>query len=73
MRSSFADIHYYYGDPTAKPPHHRFDIGSYVYLFENAGQRRARIEVANNAGTPEQDAFNGCGCILSFDHTITDV
>lgn len=63
MRSSFADVHYYYGPPTTKPPHHRFDKGSYVYLFENAGQRRARIEVANNAGTPEQDAFDGCGYI----------
>ncbi|KAE8442738.1 hypothetical protein EG329_002878 [Mollisiaceae sp. DMI_Dod_QoI] len=55
----FADVHYFYGPPTAKPPHHRFDKGSYVYLFENASQRRARIEVANNAGTPGQDAFNG--------------
>jgi hypothetical protein len=60
MISSFADVHYYYGPPSAKPPHHRFDKGSYVYLFENAGQRRARIEIANNAGTPEQDAFTGC-------------
>lgn len=57
--NSFADLHYYYGPPTAKPPHHRFDKGSYVYLFENASQRRARIEIANNAGTPDQDAFNG--------------
>ncbi|CAG8951111.1 hypothetical protein HYFRA_00006509 [Hymenoscyphus fraxineus] len=55
----FADVHYYYGPPTAKPPHHRFDKGSYVYLFENPGHRRARLEVANNAGTPDQDAFNG--------------
>ncbi|KAK0100535.1 hypothetical protein ONS95_006995 [Cadophora gregata] len=55
----FADIHYYYGPPGAKPPHHRFDKGSYVYLFENASQRRARIEIANNAGTAEQDAFTG--------------
>ncbi|KAF7853940.1 hypothetical protein EAF04_010606 [Stromatinia cepivora] len=55
----FADIHYYYGPPTAKPPHHRFDKSSYVYLFENAGQRRARLEIANNAGTPDQDAFTG--------------
>ncbi|KAG9243754.1 hypothetical protein BJ878DRAFT_480801 [Calycina marina] len=55
----FADVHYYYGSPTADPPHHRFDKSSYVYLFENAGQRRARIEVANNAGKPNQDAFNG--------------
>ncbi|KAI9743780.1 MAG: hypothetical protein M1818_002514 [Claussenomyces sp. TS43310] len=55
----FADVHYYYGPPTAKPPHHRFDKGSYVYLYENASQRRARIEIANNAGTPDQDAFDG--------------
>lgn len=55
----FADVHYYYGPPTAKPPHHRFDKGSYVYLFENAAQRRARIEIANNPGTAGQDAFNG--------------
>ncbi|TAQ91116.1 hypothetical protein B7494_g558 [Chlorociboria aeruginascens] len=55
----FADIHYFYGPPTAKPPHHRFDKGSYVCLFENPSLRRARIEVANNAGTPDQDAFNG--------------
>ena len=73
MRSRFADVHYYYGSPTAKPPHHRFDKGSYVYLFENAAQRRARLEVANNAGTPEQDAFNGCECICTFDLAIADV
>ncbi|KFY06187.1 hypothetical protein V492_08122 [Pseudogymnoascus sp. VKM F-4246] len=55
----FADVHYFYGPPTAKPPHHRFDKGSYLYLYENAAQRRARIEVANSAGTPDQDAFDG--------------
>ncbi|CAM1510127.1 Fc.00g004620.m01.CDS01 [Cosmosporella sp. VM-42] len=55
----FGDIHYYYGPPDAKPPHHRFDKGSYVYLFENANERRCRIEVANNAGTDDQDAFDG--------------
>ncbi|KAI0869758.1 hypothetical protein GGS24DRAFT_139636 [Hypoxylon argillaceum] len=55
----FGDVHYFYGPPTAKPPHHRFDKGSYVYLFENAEQRRARIEIANQPGTDDQDAFNG--------------
>ncbi|PBP17777.1 RNA recognition motif-containing protein [Diplocarpon rosae] len=55
----FADVHYYFTPPGAKPPHHRFEGGSYVYLFENASQRRARLEVANNAGTAEQDAFTG--------------
>ncbi|KAH7395939.1 hypothetical protein BKA64DRAFT_746079 [Cadophora sp. MPI-SDFR-AT-0126] len=55
----FADVHYFYGPRAARPPHHRFDKGSYVYLFENASQRRARIEIANNPGTAEQDAFTG--------------
>lgn len=57
---SFGDIHYFYGPPTENPPHHRFDKGSYVYLFENANERRARVEVANRPGTEEQDAFDGC-------------
>ncbi|KAI1821120.1 hypothetical protein F4861DRAFT_484813 [Xylaria intraflava] len=55
----FADIHYFYGPPEAKPPHHRFDKGSYVYLFENAYERRARIEIANHPGSDDQDAFYG--------------
>lgn len=59
-KSSFADAHYFYGQATTKPAHHRFDKGSYVYLFENTTLRRARVEIANNAGTPDQDAFDGC-------------
>ncbi|RYP07812.1 hypothetical protein DL765_009011 [Monosporascus sp. GIB2] len=55
----YGDVHYFYGDPAADPPHHRFDKGSYVYLFENANDRRARIEVANQPGTDNQDAFDG--------------
>ncbi|KAK7421692.1 hypothetical protein QQZ08_009866 [Neonectria magnoliae] len=55
----FADIHYYYGAPDVKPRHHRFDKGSYVYLFENPNERRCRIEVANNPGGEDQDAFDG--------------
>ncbi|SPO06132.1 related to hydroxyproline-rich glycoprotein precursor [Cephalotrichum gorgonifer] len=55
----FGDIHYYYGSPAQNPPHHRFDKGSYVYLFENANERRARIEIANCVGTDDQDAFEG--------------
>jgi hypothetical protein len=42
-----------------KPRHHRFDKGSYVYLFENANERRCRIEIANQPGTEDQDAFEG--------------
>lgn len=52
-------MHYFYGSPSTDPPHHRFDKGSYVYLFENAAERRARIEIANHPGTEAQDAFDG--------------
>ncbi|KAI0179044.1 hypothetical protein GGR52DRAFT_286751 [Hypoxylon sp. FL1284] len=55
----FGDVHYFYGPPEAKPPHHRFDKGSYVYLFENANDRRARVEIANHPGQDDQDAFDG--------------
>ncbi|KAI1105736.1 hypothetical protein F4804DRAFT_110565 [Jackrogersella minutella] len=55
----FGDVHYFYSPPESKPPHHRFDKGSYVYLFENANDRRARVEIANQPGTDDQDAFDG--------------
>ncbi|KAI1764723.1 hypothetical protein GGR53DRAFT_304196 [Hypoxylon sp. FL1150] len=55
----FGDVHYFYGPPEAKPLHHRFDKGSYVYLFENANDRRARVEIANQPGKDDQDAFDG--------------
>ncbi|KID99109.1 RNA recognition motif-containing protein, partial [Metarhizium majus ARSEF 297] len=55
----FGDIHYFYEPENARPRHHRFDKGSYVYLFENAHDRRCRIEIANQPGTDEQDAFDG--------------
>ncbi|KAI9762780.1 MAG: hypothetical protein M4579_000132 [Chaenotheca gracillima] len=55
----FADVRYLYSAPTTNPAHHRFDKGSYVYLFRNPSQRQGRLEIANHAGTPEQDAFTG--------------
>ncbi|KAL2271327.1 hypothetical protein VTJ83DRAFT_698 [Remersonia thermophila] len=55
----YGDVHYFYGPPTDKPPHHRFDKESYVYLFEDANQGRARLEIANHPGTEDQDAFDG--------------
>ncbi|EJT81649.1 hypothetical protein GGTG_01627 [Gaeumannomyces tritici R3-111a-1] len=55
----FGDVHYFYGAPTEDPPHHRFEKGSYVYLFENAAEGRARIEIANRPGTDDLDAFDG--------------
>jgi hypothetical protein len=59
-RCSFTDVHTYFNQPSSKPVHHRFDKGSYLYLYYNSIQRRARLEIANSAGTPDQDAFNGC-------------
>ncbi|KAI9039016.1 uncharacterized protein KD926_010000 [Aspergillus affinis] len=59
MLTVFADIHYYFTAPTPKPLHHRFDKGSYLYLYYNATHHKIRIEVANNPGAPEQDSFNG--------------
>ncbi|KAK3330057.1 hypothetical protein B0H66DRAFT_542661 [Apodospora peruviana] len=69
----FGDIHYFYGPPTDDPPHHRFDKGSYIYLFEDANQGRARVEVANRPGTDDQDAFDGyldrAHLQYSYEHT----
>jgi len=33
--------------------------GSYLYLFHNAAESRAKVEIANHAGTSDQDAFSG--------------
>ncbi|KAF2741293.1 hypothetical protein EJ04DRAFT_507128 [Polyplosphaeria fusca] len=55
----FGDVHYYFSQPTQKPPHHRFDKGSYVYVYHSPIQQKGRLEIANHAGTPEQDAFAG--------------
>ncbi|KAH7048460.1 hypothetical protein B0J12DRAFT_115684 [Macrophomina phaseolina] len=55
----FVDVHYYFSHPSAKPAHHRFDKGSYLYLYYNPTEQRGRIEIANAAGTPDQDAFMG--------------
>lgn len=38
---------------------HRFDKASYFYIYYNSTRHTSRIEVANNPGTPDQDAFNG--------------
>jgi hypothetical protein len=59
LLNSFADVHYYISSPTQTPPHHRFDKSSYVYLYHNPMRQSGRIEVANHAGTPQQDAFAG--------------
>lgn len=65
IETSFADIHYYFSPPSPRPLHHRFDKGSYLYIYHDANHETARIEVANNPGSEEQDAFNGCMYELS--------
>lgn len=59
INGSFADVHYYFNDPSTKPVHHRFSKGSYTYVYHNPSEHRAKLEIANHAGTPEQDAFSG--------------
>lgn len=57
---SFADVHYFISPPTQRPPHHRFEKASYFYLYQSTSDpSRNRIEIANNPGTPHQDAFTG--------------
>lgn len=60
MITRFADLHYYFSAPVARPYADRFDKGSYLYLHGNTSGRGARLEVANHVGKPEQDAFTGC-------------
>ncbi|KAL8934394.1 MAG: hypothetical protein Q9211_005246 [Gyalolechia sp. 1 TL-2023] len=55
----YADVHYYFNAPTPRPLSHRFDKGSYLYLYRNKDDRGGRLEIANYVGKPEQDAFTG--------------
>lgn len=59
MITLFADVHYYLNAPGSKPQHDRFVRASYVYLIHDASEHKARLEIANHAGTPAQDAMNG--------------
>ncbi|GAB7332387.1 hypothetical protein MBLNU13_g04203t2 [Cladosporium sp. NU13] len=59
LTTLFTDVHYYFNDPSSRPLHHRFSKGSYTYLYHNPTEHRAKLEIANHAGTPEQDAFFG--------------
>jgi hypothetical protein len=59
INGRFADVHYYFNDPSSKPLHHRLSRGSYTYIYHNPTVNRAKLEIANHAGTPEQDAFSG--------------
>ncbi|KAL8692731.1 MAG: hypothetical protein Q9218_002290 [Villophora microphyllina] len=62
LMTVYADVHYYFSAPTPRPLSHRFDKGSYLYLYRNLDNRGGRIEIANNVGKPEQDAFTGGMC-----------
>ncbi|WPG97675.1 Hypothetical protein R9X50_00045500 [Acrodontium crateriforme] len=59
LTTLFSDVHYYFTPPNQRPAHERFARGSYLYLYHNQQTRRARLEIANHAGTPNQDAFAG--------------
>ncbi|KAM0717225.1 hypothetical protein Q7P37_007077 [Cladosporium fusiforme] len=59
LTTLFADVHYYFNDPSSKPVHDRVSKGSYAYIYHNPEEHRAKLEIANHAGTPEQDAFFG--------------
>ncbi|KAL9633231.1 MAG: hypothetical protein Q9164_004822 [Protoblastenia rupestris] len=59
LSTVFADIHYYFSAPSPRPLSHRFDKGSYLYLYGSKSGSGARLEIANNVGKVEQDAFTG--------------
>ena len=59
MTYRYADVHYYFTEPSPRPASHRMDKGSYVYLYRGSNPKRGRLEVANYAGTEDQDAFTG--------------
>ncbi|KAJ5709366.1 hypothetical protein N7493_010700 [Penicillium malachiteum] len=64
-----ADIHYYFTAPTPKSLHDRFEKGSYLYIYHNASQNTVRLEVANNAGTQDQDAFQASFLNVHIQHS----
>ncbi|KAL8872817.1 MAG: hypothetical protein Q9174_001611 [Haloplaca sp. 1 TL-2023] len=59
LMTVYADVHYYFSAPTPRPPSHRFDKGSYLYLYRSRNTSGGRLEIANNVGKREQDAFTG--------------
>lgn len=67
--SVFADVHYFFSPPGAKPLHHRFDKRSYVYVLRDPSQGQGRLEIANNAGTPDQDAVSGTLRAVQLEHS----
>ncbi|KAL8857897.1 MAG: hypothetical protein Q9178_005516 [Gyalolechia marmorata] len=50
--------------------HEEFDKGSYLYLYRNIGDHGGRVEIANNVGKPEQDAFTGAADATTFVDSI---
>ena len=58
-RTRFTDVHGFFQAPLPRPTLHRFDKGSYLYLYRNVDGSGGRLEIANNVGRPEQDAFTG--------------
>lgn len=60
VRERFTDVRYIFSASTQRHERHdRFEQGSYFYVYHNEHSGQARIEIANNAGTPDQDAIEG--------------
>ncbi len=60
MAGRYADVHAYFTEPSPRPASHRMDKGSYVYLYRDTTRGvRGRLEIANYAGSADQDAFTG--------------
>jgi len=36
----YGDVHYFFDDPDSFPTHHRFDKGSYIYIYLNPKTNR---------------------------------
>ncbi|KAL1957601.1 hypothetical protein VTO42DRAFT_5712 [Malbranchea cinnamomea] len=70
LLTTYADVHYYYSNPCPHPRQHRFDKGSYLYIYHDGAKNRTRIEIANNPNTPEIDAF--CGSLESVNLRNSD-
>ncbi|KZF26263.1 hypothetical protein L228DRAFT_242705 [Xylona heveae TC161] len=68
--NAFADVHYFFSDPSARPLQHRFDKGSHVLLHRNAAERKGRLEIANNVGNPDQDILVGVLSRVRLEHSL---
>ncbi|MCJ1464323.1 hypothetical protein MMC07_002936 [Pseudocyphellaria aurata] len=55
----YVDVYYYFSPPTLRPVSHRRDKESRLCLYRYSSRDGGLLVIANNLGTPEQDAFTG--------------